>query len=159
MKEPSLELDALLQQMKEGGITIKKKSESWFKLGPGYTTTIGKTIYVANSWDKFDDLTRLEILTHEMVHVRQYQKMSVPLFLFLYLLVFFPIGLAFVRYVLERKAYVIGFKKHLEYVRPEYKAGAKQWMVDSATEFMCGKGYGWAWPFRSSVRAYFEREI
>lgn len=116
-------------------------------------TTIGKTIAVPRHWDLYSSQTKLEILVHELVHVAQYKRLTVPGFFFIYLLFPLPIGLAFFRYKLEREAYAAEF-------RVAVAAGAdREALIDDVVEQMAGPGYTWAWPFRKSVRAYFEKAV
>ena len=40
----------------------------------GFTTTIGKRMYVPNNWDMWSDLSRYSTLRHELVHMRQFRQ-------------------------------------------------------------------------------------
>lgn len=156
VKDATAELNALMEEMTKQGVKIKYKKNSWFKLGKNFTTTIGKSIFVPDDWDQFTDLQKLSTLTHEMVHVKQYKRFTLPGFLFLYLLVFLPIGLSFFRYLFEREAYLIGFKKILEYKSDPI---TKATLIKSGTENMVGKNYGFAWPFAKYVKGWFEKNL
>jgi len=153
-KEATTELKLLLEDMAKRGIKIKNKANSWFKLGPRFTTTLGKTIFVPKDWDTYSDLDKLSTLVHENIHIHQYSKFTVPGFLFLYLLCFFPIGLAFFRYLFERQAYLVGYKKILE-----YRITAKSMLINNGVEQMCKGNYGYAWIFPKAVRKWFEKNL
>lgn len=165
---PTEELAQVLASATAQGVKIVRKDQHWFWKALGwivmvvtfgqnktftsrYITTIGKTIAVPSTWDSYSDLSKLEILTHELVHVGQYRKYTPPVMGLLYLLVFFPIGLAYFRYRFEREAYVVGFKKTLS-----YDPSQRQRLIDHGVEQMTSGQYGWTWPFKKSVRAWFE---
>jgi len=156
--DPKKELDALMASLPAMGVKIVSKDKSWFKLGKNFTTTLGKTIYTPPGWDTYGDLEKLETITHEIVHVRQMKSMTLPVFLFLYLLAFFPIGLAYFRYVMEREAYVVGFRKYLEYT-VNNRAFTRAMLIQHGVDNLTGKNYLWCWPFRRSVRAWFEKNL
>ncbi len=154
IKLATQELNALLDTLPGLGIKIVNKKDAWFKLGQNFTTTLGHTIYVPQDWETYSDLEKLSTVTHELVHISQISKYSIFGFYFLYLFIAFPIGLAYMRYRFEREAYVAGFRKHLEYmpvVRP--------WLITFGVEQLCGKNYGFAWPFTKSVKKWFEDNI
>ncbi len=171
--DASVELKQLLADMDQQGVKIVRKDQSTFfkilgwlvyaftfgknsSFTTGYITTINKTIGVPSTWDSFGDLAKLEILTHEMVHVAQAKKWTFILFGFLYLFIFLPLGLAYFRYVFEREAYVVGFKKLMQYdPSPETRARC----IDHGVTNMTTGQYGWAWPFPKSVRAWFESQL
>lgn len=119
----------------------------------GYLTTIGSTIALPVGWERRDAEWRLEVLTHELVHVDQSQRLTAALMSFLYLFAFFPVGLAYARYVFEREAYVAGFKTALRY------GADRQALIDHGVSQMTGPNYLWAWPFKASVRKYFEDSL
>jgi len=62
-----------MQEIEDNGITILPKAEGieqWQK----FTTTFPTKIYVAATWDEMSEPTKAEILWHEIVHVREYDK-------------------------------------------------------------------------------------
>ncbi len=169
--EPKEELDALLKTCEARGVKIVRKDEHWFWRALGwlvmvvtfgqnksfnttFTTTIGHTIGVTPSWDTFSDARKVEILTHELVHVDQFKKYTPVGMGVLYLLFFLPIGLAYFRYRFEREAYVAGFRRVLA-----RDPSQRSTLIDHGVEQCCGANYGWAWPFRKSVRAWFEENL
>ena len=136
-------------------------------------TTIGTTVYVPRRYDKdqkktyrYGDLPFHDYvgLSHELVHVVDCSKAGIALFLLGYVFVFFPIGFAYVRYRLERKAYLtgliaakrIGYEK---YIKQHYK-GPHEPLLDRAVR-NCSTApmYLWMWPFPKSVRRWFETQL
>src|SRR5262245_44671 len=63
----------------------------------GYQTTIGQTVYVTPDWDELSDESRYITLRHEREHLRQFRRYTLPGMALLYLLVPFPVGLAWFR--------------------------------------------------------------
>lgn len=130
---------------------LARKADSWLfaiigliapSTATNYTTTIGTTVYVPSSWDHYTDDDRAGILVHERIHMRQYRRLSVPLFLLLYLFCFLPIGLAYFRYRLEREAY-------LEDLRRGHSA---EWIAEE----LSGRSYLFAWPWKASIIRWLE---
>jgi hypothetical protein len=79
-------------------LQIRYKDQSWFMKLIGtllffnksfmtsYTTTIGSTVYFPNeAFTKTRPVSAAVVLLHELVHVKDAQKISKPLFFFLYL--------------------------------------------------------------------------
>jgi len=66
-----------------------------------YHTVIGNILYVPESWQSACDIDRAILLRHERVHLRQRRRLGMPLMTFLYLIPFFPLGLAYGRAHLE----------------------------------------------------------
>ena len=122
-----------------------------------YHTVIGSTLYTPIGWDSTPDLDRLITLRHERVHLRQRRRLTFPLMAFLYLVPFFPIGLAFGRARLEWEAYEETLRataelKGLEVARSE---GLRESIVERFT----GPDYGWMWPFRRAVLGWYDRAL
>jgi len=119
-----------------------------------YHTVIGYTLYTPQSWESTPDEDRVIVLRHERVHLRQRRRYGLPLMAFLYLIPFFPIGLAYGRARLEWEAYTETLRataelRGLESARsPELK----QKIVDRFT----GGDYGWMWPFRARVERWYD---
>ena len=62
-------------------------------------------LYVPDRWEETDESTRLVTLCHERVHLRQRRRYGDIVMTFLYLVPFFPLGLAYGRARLEWEAY------------------------------------------------------
>lgn len=120
-------------------------------------TTIGNVVYFPQGWTyganpEWD----LEMLRHELVHVRQFSCLSlfgskpvgVILFLLLYVLLPVPLGLAWFRYNLERKAFLMTIRTRLEIGKPPN--------IDKYVDCLTGPLYGYAWPFKRATKKWFE---
>src|SRR5688572_19407253 len=70
-----------------------------------YYTVIGDTLYVPPGWEETPHAERVVVLRHERVHLRQRRRYGLPLMTFLYLIPFFPVGLAYGRARIEWEAY------------------------------------------------------
>ena len=122
-----------------------------------YHTVLGHTLYVPRSWNSASDVERAIILRHERIHLRQRRRYGMPLMAFLYLLPFFPLGLAYGRARLEWEAYAETLRATAEYCGVE-AAEAPQLRRQIVGRF-CGGAYAWMWPFRGQVRKWFDRVL
>ena len=112
-----------------------------------YSTTLGHTVYLK---DGIEGINLYAHLVHELVHVKQAEKYSMPLFTFLYVVFPLPIGLAWFRWKFEREAYLAGGKAYLEFL-PELDKGV---YADHVAENLGGSPYLWAWPFKRKIREW-----
>src|ERR1700733_13289902 len=60
-----------------------------------YHTVIGDTLYVPPTWEAMTDLDCVILLRHERVHLRQRRRYGSLGMTLLYLIPFFPLGLAY----------------------------------------------------------------
>ena len=127
----------------------------------GYYTTIAHWIGVPEGWDERSAASRFAVLKHEYIHICQARKLGfgnavvgLPLYGLLYLLVPLPLGLAYFRWRYEREAYVIGIRARLE-LQPHLRMR----LIDSAIKQLTTGRYGWTWPFKRTVRRYFETHV
>jgi hypothetical protein len=107
-----------------------------------FWTTLGRTIYYPISVR--DPYAHPEILAHELVHVRQWERWGVLLWIS-YVLLPLPIGLAWFRFRWEREAYLVQI------------AGAadREREIDRIVDVLWF-GYARPWP-RSWMRRWFQR--
>ena len=70
-----------------------------------YHTVLFDTLYVPDRWETTPDVARLITLHHERVHLRQRRRYGDVVMTFLYLVPFFPLGLAYGRARIEWEAY------------------------------------------------------
>ncbi len=120
-----------------------------------YATTIGKTIYMPNLWwDTANEQQRLILLRHELVHIKQMQQYSTPLFLLLYLFVPLPLGCAYFRAKFEKDAYRETMQARYEYWGEDSitSTECREWIISQFT----GKMYGWMWPFKQSMERWYK---
>jgi hypothetical protein len=108
-----------------------------------YWTTVGNTIYYPTNVKDPYHKCHSDTVKHELVHVEQYRKLSVPLFLFLYLFVPFPVFFSYFRWRFEREAYLT-----------QIRAGA---LTENVVQALWN-GYLFPWP-RFLMRRWFNRQF
>ena len=119
-----------------------------------YQTTIRRTVYVTQDWDRLTDAQRYITMRHEREHLRQFRRYTTPLMAFLYLLVPLPVGLAWFRAHFEKQGYAESIRASAEVhglahvLDPGYRAYV-------VAQFTSGS-YGWMWPFRRSVESWYD---
>jgi hypothetical protein len=119
-----------------------------------FYTVIGDTLYVPDSWDALDDDERLILLRHERVHLRQRRRYGSVGMALLYLLPFFPLGLAYGRARLEWEAYAETLRATLE--RKGRDAAFDPRLRERIVSRFTGPAYGWMWPFRRDVERWYD---
>jgi hypothetical protein len=119
-----------------------------------YHTVLGSTLYTPESWEATAELDRLITLRHERVHLRQRRRLSFPVMAFVYMIPFFPLGLAYGRARLEWEAYeeTLVATAELRGLAALRSAGLREHIVRRFT----GADYGWMWPFRSVVERWYD---
>ena len=120
-----------------------------------FVTTIGNTVYLPNYWDEYDAATQCGLLRHERVHMRQARRLTFPLFAFLYLLVFLPVGLAYFRARFEMEAYTESLAADKDYGDDFSSDEKKAWLLN---QFTSGN-YGWMWPFPKTVEGWIDDAV
>ena len=123
-----------------------------------YITTIGHTVYTSAHWDTtMDEISKIIVLRHERVHMRQQKRMGRFLFSLCYLLPFFPIGLAWGRAKLEMEAYTESVKAEVE-LRGTARPWSKEYQDWLASQFL-GPSYLYMWPFPNSIRPWIRSVV
>jgi hypothetical protein len=120
----------------------------------GYQTTIGRTIYVTSDWDLRPAAERYVTLRHERVHLRQFARYGLVLMSVLYLLIPFPVGLAWFRARLEWEAYAESIRAQAE-LHGRAAAAEPRFRERIVSQFTSG-AYGWMWPFRRAVETWYD---
>lgn len=123
----------------------------------GYQTTIGQTIYVTADWDERDADERYMVLCHERVHLRQFRRYTLVGMAILYLMVPLPLGCAYFRARLEMEAYQETIRTAVMIHGPAH-VRERAFRDRIVTQFV-GPSYGWMWPFRRRVEAWYERTL
>jgi hypothetical protein len=123
-----------------------------FMTGP--VTTLGRTVYVPEDWNRKPENYRISTLRHERVHLRQSRAWGFVTFALLYLLAPLPFGLAWFRARFEWEAYE-------ESMRADYElygklAIASRDYKEGIVRLFLGPEYGWMWPFRGKVEAWYD---
>jgi hypothetical protein len=128
------------------------KKLRWFN----YTQTIGSNIWLSNNWDSYSPSSQMCILRHERQHLLQFKKYGLLGMVFLYLFVFFPIGLAYFRAKFEREGCFETIRARIQYYgdMSEVKEGCRQSYLNALVR----ASYLWAWPFKKKVLAWFEED-
>jgi hypothetical protein len=121
----------------------------------GYYTVLFGTLWVPESWDRLDDVDRVILLRHERVHLRQRKRMGDVVMAFVYLVPFFPLGLAYGRARIEWEAYT----ETLRATHEHYGLGAAKALRGHIVDRFVGPDYGWMWPFRKTVERWFDEVI
>lgn len=118
-----------------------------------FTTTLGNKIYTSSSWDDYSPATKIQILRHERIHMRQSRKYGRVLFSFLYLMVPLPCGIAYFRKKFEMEAYEESLKIiHQHRGEKAFTPDLKEFYV---SQFVSAN-YFWMWPFRKNVEAWYD---
>ncbi|HET6612521.1 MAG TPA: hypothetical protein VFG83_11045 [Kofleriaceae bacterium] len=123
----------------------------------GYVTTMGQAVYVPAGWDDEDPDHQVVTLRHERVHMRQFARLTFPGMAILYLLLPVPMGLAYARARLEWAAYRETIRATYEIYGPVRirQPGFREHIIAQFT----GPSYGWMWPFRSRIEAWYHAAI
>jgi hypothetical protein len=122
-----------------------------------FITTIGRTVYVPPAWDSDPPSSKMSILRHERVHMRQSVRYGRVLYTFLYLFPFFPMFFAYWRAKMEMEAYAESAKADAEFQGtfkiqdPAYR----DWMISHFT----GPSYGWMWIYRPTIEKWVDEAI
>ncbi len=122
-----------------------------------YHTTLGQRIYVPNSWEETSENSRYVTLCHERIHMRQFRKFTWPGMTLLYLLVPFPMGIAYFRARFEMQAYAESIRAAAEVWGAEYVQDNdyKDYLLSQFT----GASYGWMWPYRGKLERWYQRAL
>lgn len=134
-------------------LTITMGGMNYFQ--KDFTTTIGYTVYLPLKWGKMSDVSRVIVLRHERVHMRQRRKYGALLFSFLYAFFPLPLVFAYFRMKFEMEAYEESLRAMAEYScqvgGPEQKARFVGYFI--------GPSYFWSWPWRRRVEKWYDAAV
>lgn len=150
MKEP------IVETLKKQGVKVRTKDEVWWWRAIGkvfpplykryWTTMTARTIWAPAFYSTSDLEKDATTIRHELVHAEQARKY--PFFWQLgYLIVFFPVFFAYVRWVSERWGYMVNIREGGRY------EDTIEWAVDSLWN-----GYAWPWP-KPLMRRWFLKQL
>jgi len=122
-----------------------------------YHTVIGETLFVAPTWQRMSDESRVILLRHERVHLQQRRRMGSAWMALVYLLPFAPLGLAWGRARLEWEAYVETLRATAELFGVDRLADPE--LKRSLVKRFTGPDYGWMWPFPRTVGRWYDRAV
>lgn len=122
-----------------------------------YHTVIGDTLYVPDSWQHLPPLDRVILLRHERIHLRQRRRWTFLGMAFVYLVPWFPLGLAYGRARLEWEAYQETLRATLELkgLSAVRCPNLRRHILDR----FCGPDYGWMWPFRRQLERWYDTAL
>jgi hypothetical protein len=120
-----------------------------------YHTVLFGKLWVPDSWETMGDEDRYILLRHERVHLRQRRRMGDVAMALVYLVPFFPLGLAYGRARIEWEAYAETIRATAEL---KGLAAAKLLRTFIVDRFV-GPDYGWMWPFPRVVQRWFDDVI
>jgi hypothetical protein len=121
-----------------------------------YHTVIGDTLYVCDAWRSMSDVARVILLRHERVHLRQRRRYGFVPFAALYLLAFFPLGLAYFRARFEWEAYEETLRATAEH---RGLAALDATLRRELVRRFVGPDYGWMWPFPHTIERWFDQAV
>ena len=120
-----------------------------------YHTVLFGVLWVPDTWEAMTDLDRYVLLRHERVHLRQRKRMGDLAMAFVYLVPFFPLGLAYGRARIEQEAY----EETLLATAEVYGLDAAAELKDFILARFMGPDYGFMWPFRGSLERWFAKSM
>jgi hypothetical protein len=119
-----------------------------------YHTVLFGTLYVPDAWEETSDRARAITLCHERVHLRQRRRYGDIGLTFLYLIPFFPLGLAYGRARIEWEAYVETLRATARFAGAE-ATRSLELRAHIVRQFTSG-AYGWMWPFPKTIHAWYD---
>ena len=122
-----------------------------------YHTVLWDTLYVPDLWESTPDVARLITLCHERIHLRQRRRYGDVVMTFLYLIPFFPLGLAYGRARIEWEAYVETIQATARY-RGVAEARSPELRRHIVRQFTSG-AYGWMWPFPKTIHRWYDAAL
>ena len=122
-----------------------------------YHTVIGHTLYVPRAWDHTPEVERVILLRHERVHLRQRRRLGFLPMAFVYLIPFFPLGLAYGRARLEWEAYTETLRATSELLG--LGAARSPELRRKIVGRFTGPDYGWMWPFPGQVQSWYDQTL
>jgi hypothetical protein len=122
-----------------------------------FVTTVGTTVYVPADWYRMPETSRMSVLRHERVHMRQARQYGRLWFSLLYLFIPLPIGLAYFRMKFEREAYEESIRASVEYFGIEQieNSHTRQHTIRHFTS----AEYFWMFPFRRYLERWYQSRV
>ena len=119
-----------------------------------YVTTLGHTIYVPDDFEQWPPGRAWEVLRHEAVHVRQFERIGWAGMVVFYVLLPLPLGLAYGRARLELEAYTETLRATAELEGMD--AARSPALHAQIIRRFTGPDYGWMWPFPGMVQRWID---
>ncbi|MBK6520737.1 MAG: hypothetical protein IPM79_12565 [Polyangiaceae bacterium] len=176
MSEDQSRLDSFLAEMRAEfpAFRIVKKEQSTFakvldvalkiitfggqrEFMTRYYTVVGDTLYVPPGFDDVDPIDVIVMLRHERVHLRQRRRYTMIGMTLLYLMLPFPLGLAYARARMEWEAYTETLRATKELKGLEAMRSPR--LRDRIVSQFTGAAYGWMWPFKRTVERWYDEAV
>jgi hypothetical protein len=122
-----------------------------------YHTVLGDTLLVSPRWYQMNDAACYILLRHERIHLQQRRRLTFPGMALVYLLPWFPIGLAYGRARLEWEAYVETLRATAEVHGIE--AAAAPALRKFILQRFTGADYLWMWPFPRQLEVWYDAAL
>jgi hypothetical protein len=122
-----------------------------------YHTVLGYTLWVPSAWPNSPDEARYILLRHERVHLRQRRRYGMIGMALIYLLPFFPLGLAWGRARIEWEAYTETLRATADVKGLE--AARDPTLHDYLVKQFVSGAYGWMWPFPRTIRRWIAQVL
>jgi hypothetical protein len=122
-----------------------------------YVTTLGHTIYVPDDFASWHPDHAWQVLKHELVHVRQFERWGWLGMILVYGFFPLPAGLAWGRARLEWEAYreTLRAVAEIEGLAAARAPALHRHIVARFT----GPDYGWMWPFPGTVQRWIDQAL
>ncbi len=121
-----------------------------------FHTTWGQRLYVCAAWQTMSAAERYILLRHEAVHMAQFKRYGRLGMMLRYAGWPLPLGLAYTRARLEWEAYA-------QTVAASYEVYGAAALTPALRAHIiaqfCGADYGWMWPFRRRVGAWYDELV
>jgi hypothetical protein len=124
----------------------------------GFITTIGTTIYTNETWDTNPVSSKVAVLRHERVHMRQNKRLTTPLYVFLYLFFPLPFLFAYGRAKLEWEAYTESIRTQVHFHGIDRIKNDEDYRHHTISHFTNSE-YLWMFPFRSILNKWYDKAI
>lgn len=122
-----------------------------------FVTTVGTTVYVPSKWEFWPTQSKMAVLRHERVHMRQSERYGRLLYSLMYLFLPLPVGLAYFRMKLEREAYEESLRAYAEYYGVQSLKDEK--VRASMVQHFTTAEYFWMWPFKKSLEKWYDDSV
>lgn len=122
-----------------------------------YVTTLGRFIFVPDDFDAWEPAHAIEVLRHELVHVRQFERLGWLGMIAIYGFFPLPAFLAYGRARLEWEAYEETLRAVAELEGLD-AARSRELRAQIVRRFT-GPDYGWMWPFPNTIERWIDRAL
>lgn len=122
-----------------------------------YVTTLGHTVYVPDDFEHWPPLRREQVMRHEHVHVRQFERYGWLVMMLVYGFLPLPIGLAYGRARLEWEAYEETLRAVAE-TEGLAAAHSPRLRREIVRRFVSAD-YLWMWPFPRTIERWIDEAL